>query len=248
MIPSYKSNQILLPIVIVAILIVSVAGFSFALFNYVRIGNANIISVGRINFVTSQAGTINITNLVPIDSTEAGIMDDTTKVGTIEIEIIGDTDYVNGVEYLVSSKNTHITTSEGKIVPISLEVTATNLGTESTNYFEARENKNATIYKRLVGDKLVGDQKLFVGYIKKNTTNGETEGINGKLTIKAYLDVNNILISNTYNSLESETNEELNSVIQGRTVLTEDEWSSLHNSGISFQINVEAKEGIWVNE
>ena len=75
-------------------------------------------------------------------------MSDETKVGTLEIEIEGDTDYVDGVEYLVSSENTHITTSSGKVVPISLDVEITNLGTSNPNYFTAREDKNATIYKK----------------------------------------------------------------------------------------------------
>ena len=220
---------------------------TYAFFNYTRTGAANTVSVGRISFVTRQTKTISLTNLFPIDPTDTEAMADDTKVGTVEIEIEGDTDYVDGVEYLVSSENTHITTSSGKVVPISLDVEITNLGTSSNNYFTAREDKNATIYKKIVGNELVGDQMLLVGYIKPNTTSGTAEGIqNGKLTIKAYLDENKILISDTYDGTESDNMGTPNSMARGKTVLTTDEWNSFASSGISFQIKVEANEGIWV--
>ena len=230
---------------IVGILSITI-GVSIAFFNYTRTGDANTIKVGRISFVTRQTKTISLTNLFPIDPTNSEEMSDETKVGTMEIEIEGDTDYNKGVEYLVSSTNTHITTSTGKLVPISLEVTPTNLGTSSNNYFTAREDKNATIYKKLVGDTLVGNQMLLVGFIKPNTTSGTIEGVNGKITIKAYLDENKILISDTYDGTESDNMGTPNSLAQGKTVLTTTEWNALSSSGISFQIKVEANEGIWV--
>ncbi len=223
-------------------------GVSVAFFNYTRTGAANTVSVGRISFVTRQTKTISLNNLFPIDPNDSEAMSDATKVGTVEIEIEGDTDYVDGVEYLVSSENTHITTGAGKVVPISLDVAVTNLGTSSNNYFVSREDKNATIYKKLVGDELVGDQMLLVGYIKPNTTSGQAEGVNGKLTIKAYLDENKILISDTYDGTESDNMGTLNSMAEGKTVLTTNEWNNLSSNSISFQVKVEANEGIWVNE
>ena len=241
-----KKNILLGILAIVGILSITI-GVSVAFFNYTRTGGANTIRVGRISFVTRQTKTISLTNLFPIDPTNSEEMSDATKVGTLEIEIEGDTDYNKGVEYLVSSTNTHITTSTGKLVPISLSVTPTNLGTENVNYFTAREDKNATIYKKLVGDTLVGDQMLLVGFIKPNTTSGTIEGVNGKLTIKAYLDENKILISDTYDGTESDNMGTPNSLAQGKTILTTTEWNSLSTSGISFQIKVEANEGIWVN-
>ena len=230
---------------IVGILSITI-GVSVAFFNYTRTGDANTIRVGRISFVTRQTKTISLTNLFPIDPTNSEEMSDETKVGTMEIEIEGDTDYNQGVEYLVSSTNTNITTSTGKLVPISLSVTPTNLGTENVNYFTARESKDTTIYKKLVGDTLVGDQMLLVGFIKPNTTSGTVEGVNGKLTIKAYLDKNKILISDTYDGTESDNMGTLNSLAQGKTVLTTTEWNNLSSTGLSFQIKVEANEGIWV--
>ena len=223
-----KSKKQMLLVIGVFTLVLMLGTTTYAFFNYTRTGAANIVSVGRINFVTRQTKTISLNNLFPIDPTDSEEMSDATKVGTLEIEIEGDTDYVDGVEYLVSSENTHITTSNGKLVPISLDVSVTNLGTANNNYFTAREDKNATIYKKLVGDTLVGDQMLLVGYIKPNTTRGTAEGIsNGKLTIKAYLDKNKILISDTYDGTESDNMGTPNSLAQGKTVLTTTEWNAL---------------------
>ena len=243
-----KNRKLLVSVLMVIGILSITIGTTVAFFNYTRTGNANTVSVGRISFVTRQTKTISLTNLFPIDPTDSEEMSDTTKVGTLEIEIVGDTDYAQGVEYLVSSENTHITTSTGKVVPISLDVAVTNLGTSSNNYFTAREDKNATIYKKIVGNELVGDQMLLVGYIKPNTTSGTAEGIqNGKLTIKAYLDENKILISDTYDGTESDNMGTPNSMARGKTVLTTTEWNALSTSGVSFQIKVEANEEIWVN-
>ena len=241
-------NKKILPIILMLVGILNITlGVSIAFFNYTRTGSANTIKVGRISFVTRQTKNISLTNLFPIDPTDTAVMSDPTKVGTLEIEIEGDTDYSKGVEYLVSSENTHITTSSGNVVPISLDVIVTNLGTENPNYFIARESKDTTIYKKLVGGTLVGDQMLLVGFIKPNTTQGTIEGINGKLTIKAYLDENKILISDTYDGTESDNMGTPNSLAEGKTVLTTEEWNSLSTGGVSFQIKVEANEGIWVN-
>ena len=241
-----KSKKQMFLVIGVFALMLFVGGVTYAFFNYTRTGAGNTIRVGRIAFITRQTKTISLTNLFPIDPTDTEAMADETKVGTVEIEIEGDTDYVDGVEYLVSSENTNIYTSTGKLVPISLDVEITNLGTSSNNYFVSREDKNATIYKKLVGDELVGDQMLLVGYIKPNTTTGTAEGVNGKLTIKAYLDKNKILISDTYDGTESDNMGTPNSMAQGKTVLTTTEWNSLQATPITFQVKVEANEGIWV--
>ena len=220
---------------------------TYAFFNYTRTGVSNNIRVGRIYFNSNQTNTINLDNLFPIDPTEQGIMNDSTKVGTFELEITGDTDYSEGIEYLVSSVDSNIYTSTGKIVPISLNVEVTELGTPNANYFTARDNTNESIYKKIVGDTLVGDQMLLVGYIVPNTTTGQAAGIDGSITIKAYLDKNNILISDTYDGSESDNMGTTNSKAQGKTVITTGEWNALQNSGVSFKVKVEANEGIWVN-
>ena len=243
---SNKKQNLLLVLGLIAF-IGLVGGVTYAFFNYTRTGAGNTIRVGRIAFISRQTETISLTNLFPIDPTETGVMDNEEKVGTLEIEIEGDTDYVDGVEYLISTVNSSIT-SNGKTLPISLDVTVTNLGTSSDSYFTARESKNATIYKKLIGDTLTGDEQVLVGYIKPNTTSGTKEGVNGKITIKAYLDKSNILISDTYNDGEEPTDNmgTLVSMGEGKTVFTTTEWNVLQQNGVSFQIKVEANEGIWV--
>ncbi len=234
-------------VIAVFTLILLLGTTTYAFFNYTRTGANNIIKVGRISFTTNQNKTISLTNLFPIDPTEEGIMDDNTKVGTLEITITGDTDYADGIEYLVSSVDSNIYTNEGQALPISLDVTVSSgLGTNNDNYFLARNNTNESIYKRIVGDTLVGDQVLLIGYIKKNTTSGTIEGINGKITFKAYLDKNKILISDTYDGTESDNMGTTNSMTEGKTVITTSEWNALQSSGVSFKVKVEANEGIWV--
>ena len=222
-------------------------GVSMAFFNYTREGQDNTVAVGRIYFISRQTDTVSLSNMFPIDPTVTGIMDDETKVGTLVIEIEGDTDYHEGVEYLVSSVDSHIATSNGTTVPISLDIDVTGLGSENVNYFKARESMDTTMYKKIVGGSLLGDQMLLVGYIKPNTTLGTKEGVNGRITVKAYLDKRNIVISNTYDGTESDSMATKNEFVNNRTVITTQEWNALRNSGgVSFKIKVEANEGIWV--
>ena len=246
---SNSSKQVLLSVIGIAILVIAVVGVAFAFFNYTRTGTSNTIKVGRISFVSRQTDTINLTNLFPIDPTNTSDMNDSTKVGTVEIEIEGDTDYNDGVEYLISAVDSSITTN-GKTLPISLDITVTTLGTESSSYWTARESKNATIYKKLVGETLEGNGMLLVGYIKPNTTSGTAEGVDGSITIKAYLDKNKILISDTYNNGENPTDNlgTPASTGEGKTVFTTTEWNALQANGVSFKVKVEANEGIWVEE
>ena len=228
-------------IVITAFALVLLLGTTtYAFFNYTRTGEANTIRVGRISFVSRQQQTITLTDLFPIDPEEPNIMNDTTKVGTLEIEIEGDTDYVGGIEYLVTTTNPHIYTSEGTIVPISLDVTVSGLGSPNNNYFTARNSKDTTMYKILSAGEVVGEQQLLVGYIKKNTTSGTAEGVNGSITIKAYIDENKIAITDT-----PDENSEWQ---RGRTVISTEEWNAIKTSGVSFQVKVEANEDIWVGE
>ena len=241
-----KNKKTMLTIIGIAILVIGLVGVTYAFFNYTRTGSANTIRVGKINFVTRQTNTINLINLFPIDPTDSSAMNDNTKVGTLVVEIEGDSDYSDGVEYLVSAVNSNITINN-KVLPISLDVTVTTLGTESSSYWTARNSKNATIYKKLVGETLEGDQQILVGYIKPNTTSGTAEGVDGSITIKAYLDDNKILISDTYDGTESDNMGTPNSIAEGKTVFTTQEWNSLQQDGVSFQIKVEANEGVWVD-
>ena len=229
-----KKNLIVTFLLAIGIISITV-GVTMAFFNYTRIGLANTISTGRIYFNSGQDGRINLTNIFPIDPEETGIMDDNTKVGTVAITVTGDTSYDNGVEYLVSAVNVNNTVGT-KTIPISISTTASGtLGTSDDNYFEDRDTATSHIYKVLAKDTISNNDQLMVGYIAKNTT-----GINGTITIKAYIDKNNIAITDTP---EENTNWQ-----NGREVFTTTEWNSMQGTGVSFQIKVEANEGVWVEE
>ena len=241
-----KSKKQSLIVIGVFTLVLALVTTTYAFFNYTRTGSANTIRVGRISFVTRQTETINLANVFPIDKTNVDT--DTDNVDSVVIEIEGDTDYAGGIEYLVSSKDANIYTNQGNQVPVSLDITVDDLGTESTDYFTARDNTNASIYKKIVGDTLVGDEMLLVGYIKPNTISGTIEGIDGSITIKAYFDKDKILISDTYDGTESDSMGTTNNQANGKTVITTNEWNALQSSGVSFKVNVEANEGIWVSD
>ena len=142
-----KSKKQVFIIISVFVLVLVLFTTTYAFFNYTRTGSSNTIKVGRISFVSQNEETISLSNLFPIDPTETGIMNDSTKVGTYSIDIEGDTDYVDGIEYLVSIVDANIYTNEGQIVPISLDVTVTDLGDPTVNYWTAREDKDTLIYK-----------------------------------------------------------------------------------------------------
>ncbi len=240
-----KSINIKILVVFALVIILLTAGVTYAFFNYTRTGSSNTISVGRIFFISREEETFTLSNLKPIDVSN-GIPNDNTKVGIYELEIEGDTDYSGGVEYLVSVVNANITTTGGHVIPISIDVTVSSLGTENNNYFTARENGNATIYKRLMGDTITGNDAILVGYIKPNTTRGTAEGVDGSITIKAYLDKDKIAITDTYDATESYNMGTETDWVDGRVVITTSEWNALVSSGASFKIRVEANEGIWV--
>ncbi len=236
----------LITLLLLFVVVILTLGLTYAFFNYTRTGSENTITVGRISFISRQTRTINLSNVFPIAS--SNILTDTDNVGTLEIEIEGDTDYRDGVEYLISVSNAHIYTSTGKTVPISISIDVDDLGDESATYFTSRNSKNANIYKKMSGNSIVGAQALLVGYIKPNTTSGTAEGVDGSITIKAYFDENKIAISDTYDGTGSDNMGTTSSWVNGRTVLTTAEWNALSSSGISFQVKVEANEGIWVDE
>ena len=238
-----SSKKILLSTIGIAVLIVIVTGVTFAFFNYTRTGASNNIKVGRISFVSKDEETITLSNLFPIDPENTTDMNDPTKVGTYQITIEGDTDYSGGIEYLVSTTNSNLSN-----LPISINMTVgSGLGTSDANYFTSRDIATTPIYKKLVGDTLVGDQMLLVGFIPQNTNLGTSNETGDVITIKAYLDKNKILISDTYDGTESDNMGTPNSLAQGKTVLTTTEWNALSSTGVSFKIKVEANEGIWVN-
>lgn len=194
-----SSKQVLLSTIAIAIIVVLVVGITFAFFNYTRTGSANNLNVGRIAFNSQETGNaINLTNVFPIDTTN-GIPNDAANVGTVTINITGDTTYSDGVEYLVTAEDVHVETTTGKKVPLSLKVDVTNnLGTEDTDndqieYYTDREDKDTNYYKVLSEGVLYDGQYLLVGYIAP-----EQNAINGNVVIRAYIDEAKVGISDTY--------------------------------------------------
>ena len=124
-----KSKKQMFIVIGVFSLILMLVTTTYAFFNYTRTGSANTIKVGRISFVTRQTATINLTNVFPID--KANVDTDTDNVDEVVVEIVGDTDYSGGIEYLISSKDVNNISSEGQVIPISIDVTVNNLGTSN---------------------------------------------------------------------------------------------------------------------
>ena len=333
MINEIKDKKIIFLIVGIAILVIGVVGVTYAFFNYTRTGSQNIIKTGRIYFNSEQGTAINLINLFPVDPTETGVMDDATKVGTVTINVIGDTTYSGGIEYLVSAVNVQNSVGN-KSLPISIQVSvednnennpSTSLGTSDTDYFTNRGTSAQTsIYKVLASDVIKNNDQLVVGYIKSGQ-----DGVDGNIVIKAYIDKNKIAISDTYPGssigykyntnrntsdisncvtylistngeeivgetvdegetyqtfcsgngtldgatlqeyidggyLSQEILDDLEDIniliyenyengtssewVSGRTVLTTTEWNSLQQNEVSFQVKVEANEGIWVQK
>ena len=228
----HKLGIILSTLGVVMILV----GVTFSFFNYTRTGVSNVIKVGRISFESNQTNTITLLNVFPIDKTNVNSSSD---VGTVTISIEGDTTYDDGVEYLLTVSNLTNTIND-KEIPIDVIVTGTGIGEEDDSYFDNRGG-NSSIYKVLTEGTIINDKKLLVGYITKGT-----DGVDGTVTIKAYLDKEKIAITDTYDGEESDNMGTTTAWVNGRLVLTSSEWNNLNNSGVSFQVRIEANEGVWV--
>ena len=244
-----RNKKLLLTIIGVAILVIGVVGATYAFFNYTRTGGQNIVKTGRITFSATEGTAINLTNAFPITSTQA--QTDTTNAKTLSITVAGDTDYVGGLEYLVTAADVHMTTTGNKSVPLSIEVSAQNLGSEETgNYYANKASYTVSKYKVLydTSSTLSEGERILVGYIAPNTELGTASGINGVITIKAYFDANRIAITDTYNESNPGTDDygTTTSWVAGREVFTTTEWNALTSSGLSFKIKVESNEGKWV--
>ena len=240
-----KNKRLILTLLLVLGLVSITVGVTYAFFNYTRTGIANNLGTGRIYFNTSQNGRLQLTNIFPVKSTDIN----TNTLDTVTVGIVGDTTYTDGEEFLISLVDVNNTVNNKKI-PIKYIATyeansESVIGTSSSEYWTARNNKDANIYL-LNGTGAVEENKqVLVGYID----NGDT-GINGTLTIKAYIDGDRIAISDTYDETESDNMGTTTEWVDGRTVFTTTEWNSFQTSGtpISFKIKAESNEGIWVTE
>ena len=234
---SKNDKQVFMSAILVALLVIATLGGTYAWFNYTRIGDSNRLVTGTIEFLTEQGDTIELNNAFPIDGSD---LSDTTNVGEVSINVRGRTSYSDGVEYEITAVNVNNTVEVNnvtKALPISIVSTVTgNLGTERNDYFDVEE-RNESMYKKTARSTVVEGEQLLVGYIK-----GDSQEINGNINIKAYINKDKIAIT--------DTEDENSDWIGNRVVFTTDEWNEFSNEGheISFQVKVEANEGLWVEE
>ena len=193
-----KNKKIMYSIIGIAVLLISVVGVTYSFFNYTRTGALNNLGTGRIYFNSTQNGTLNITNVFPLTSTEAS----NANLDTVTVGIVGDTTYADGEEFEISLVNV-TNTINGKSISINYIATyAPNtgkvIGTPSNDYWNAREDKDANIYLLNATGEVTEGKQVLVGYVDNGAN-----GINGTLTIKAYIDSDRIAISDTYPQPES---------------------------------------------
>ena len=223
-------------------------GFTYAFFNYTRTGSPNTFRTGRINFLTEQGNALNLIDVFPMSSSEAA----SANLSSVSIEIMGNTTYSDGEEFEITLVGVNNTINNKKI-PINYIATYTAAsgevnGSSSNDYWNARNSKNASIYTLNEEGEVEEGKQVLVGYIKSGST-----GVDGVLTIKAYVDASRIAITDTLENTEPASAEYTNGTttgwVDGRVVLTTAEWEQFQNSqnSISFKIKAESQEGLWVN-
>ena len=95
-------------------LMLLVVGVTYAFFNYTRTGNENILGTGRIYFNTTEGTALNLTNVFPVDSTEAS----NANLDSLTIGIEGDTNYTDGEEFEISIVDVNNVVN-GKEIPLN---------------------------------------------------------------------------------------------------------------------------------
>lgn len=271
---SKQSKQILLSVIGVAILVVAVVGVSFAFFNYTRTGAENTVSTGKIKFVSEQDGSITISNVFPLTSeqlateiaktTEGNAAYDANYVpnfAEVVVAIKGETTYSQGLDYRVTAAavdfetNATGTGATNVSLPVNVTVTAANLGTAVDTL--SGNTDQVKVYSYTSSTPLANGNPLAEGHIAADTTaqaesfNGQR--VNGTLTIRAYLDSGRLAITDTYAGAGNEATDQNGTTdtwVNGRTVITTDQWNSLASSPLSFKVKVESKEtgGTYVGE
>lgn len=230
-----SSKQILLSVIGVAILVVAVVGVSFAFFNYTRTGQANTVRTGTITFSTSNE-TILIENAFPI--AKASVATATTNVGVGTVRITGNTSYTNGIDFTVTAEevSNNIGNTTGKL-PISIQVSSTNLSNVKA---KGSNSGTMTLNSYEDGATLTSGSVIASGRIPANTS------VNGIITIKAYVDLAAVAITDTYNGTTNATDNmgTESTWVNGRTVLTTEEWNALSSTPATFKIRVVAEDGI----
>ena len=166
---------------------------TYAFFNYTRTGSPNSIKTGRIYFNSEQNGNLQLTNIFPVKSRDVN----PNTLDSVSVAVMGDTTYIDGEEFRITITGVN-NRFNNKEVPINYiafyERNGSGvIGTSDNDYFNAREQKDASIYTLKETGQVKEGEQVLVGYID----NGET-GINGTLTIKAYIDADRIAITDTY--------------------------------------------------
>ena len=114
-----KTKKQMFLVIGVFALILLLGTASYAFFNYTRTGESNTVSTGRIAF-SSNYTAVNLANAFPITSQEASDASN-PNVRTISISVTGDTDYSEGMEYLITATDVNMTTGT-KSMPLTMEV------------------------------------------------------------------------------------------------------------------------------
>ena len=219
-----KKKKTLFMVLGILMLVSTLVGVSIAFFNYTRTGSPNSIAVGNIYF-NSNYTAVTLNNVFPID--RASVLTDTNNVMTVNVAITGNTSYPGGIDYKVTASNVRITTNN-KNIPLSVNVTSSDL-----------PNNSVALYSYEDGAILENDSEFAVGHIPPNTN------VNGTITLRVYIDGNQVAISDTYDGTESDNMGTTSDWVDGRTVLTTTEWNSFQSSGLGFSVKVSADEGVY---
>ena len=254
---SKQSKQVLLSVIGVAILVVAVVGVSFAFFNYTRSGQQNSVGTGKIWFVSTQSGALEIENFFP----QRPGSQDTLNTSTATITITGGTTYLGpagdgvngGLTYRLRAVNVkrngvaYDPTAEGN-VPILLDVTGDNTatGVNGTHGTFTASTGTGTGGGVGTGIKLAENAILGTGTIT-GRAGAEEDDVDGTITVVAYID-SNVAITDTYpeGSLDSNPTGYVDGTtdawLQNRTRLTTAQWNALGEYPVTFRILVEAIE------
>ena len=224
-----RKKQNILFVLGILILIVSISGIAFAFFNYTRTGDNNTLKLGSIEF-SSDYTNVTLQNIFPISSNNVGT--DVNNVATVTINVNGKTTYARGIEYLVSLVDVD-NIGGNTVIPISLNVSVSSgLGASDNSYFTNR-GSTTKLYKVLADDTVYNGEYVIVGYIPNSDVT-----TNGTIILKAYIDSNSIAITDTYDGYETFDMGTTNNWVDGRSVITTDEWNEAISEGLSFKIKV----------
>ena len=197
------------------------AGITWAFFSYIRTGDPNVFRTGNIYFNSEYTGA-ELTNVFPINKNKVDT--DTENVMEVNVNIEGYTSYEQGVDYTIKATDVSLTAG-GKNVPINAKVSSENVPNIQTYSFEE--------------EMVVVDNAVFA----QGNIIPEDGNVDGTVTIKAYIDKNNVVISDTYDGTESSEMGTTNDFVNGRQVFTTSEWNALESGdGVSFRVKVEAWE------